>query len=393
MPPAKNMTSPPAHQAHLGGLSVSAFLRKYWQKKPLLIRGAFAAFEDPLTVDEVLELATRVEAESRMIVRESRSWTLQHGPFSRREVRAVRQQPWTILVQDTQHFSHEAHALLAAFSFIPHARVDDLMVSFATPGAGVGPHYDSYDVFLIQGAGRRRWRISAQQDLALKPGMPLKIIARFNPEQEYVLETGDMLYLPPGYAHDGIAETDCLTWSVGFRAPSQQELATAYLDYLRDSVELTGNFRDPELTATTSPGLMNDSMLRRFSALLKAVPTAGAQRSHLNRFLGRYLTEPKSHVFFEPPEVPLSAARFRRVAAVSGIRLDLRSRFLYQRDGFFLNGADFHVPPGDARVFRQLSDRRAIGGKSASTLTGDGQKALFAAYLNGFLEPAAAASE
>jgi len=392
MPPPDSSTRPPARHAHLGGLTAKQFLRDYWQKKPLLIRGAFTEFKDPLTRKEVLELATREEAESRLVVREGKSWSLQHGPFTHRELRVARTQPWTVLVQDTQHFSHEAQALLAAFSFIPHARIDDLMVSFATPGAGVGPHYDSYDVFLIQGAGRRRWRISPQRDLALKPGLPMKIIARFKPEQEFILEPGDILYLPPGYAHDGIAETDCLTWSVGFRAPSQQELATAYLDYLRDNLTLDGSYHDPDLSATSTPGLMDESMLRRFAALLKSVPDAGLQRGHLDRFLGRYLTEPKSHVFFDPPEEPLSATRFRRVAVASGLRLDLRSRFLYQRNGFFLNGAELIVPATDAETFRRLADNRAIAGILAKALTGAGQKVAFTAYLNGFLAPIAEAA-
>ena len=168
----------------LGGLDANEFLRRHWQKKPLLVRNAFPAFRDPLTKGEVLTLAARDEAESRLVLRNGGQWSLRHGPFARRDLPAKDAGPWTVLVQDTQHFSHEAHALLAAFRFIPHARVDDLMVSFAMPGAGVGPHFDSYDVFLVQGLGRRRWRISSQQDLRLKPGAPLKILAKFQPEEE-----------------------------------------------------------------------------------------------------------------------------------------------------------------------------------------------------------------
>jgi 50S ribosomal protein L16 3-hydroxylase len=371
--------------AYLGGMGATRFLREYWQKKPLLIRNAFPNFQGPLTKKEVLELATRDEAESRLVICEGRSWSLHHGPFSRKEMYARRAEPWTVLVQDTQHFSHEAHAVLAAFRFIPHARVDDLMVSFAMPGAGVGPHYDSYDVFLIQGAGRRRWRISSQQNLALKPGLPLKIIARFKAETEYVLDTGDVLYLPPGYAHDGIAETECLTWSVGFRAPSQQELATAYLDYLRDNIALQENYSDPDLRPTSTPGLMDARMLRRLSKMLEAVTVASGTQSHLTRFLGRYLTEPKSHVFFEPPEAPLSATRFRQSVRTHGVILDLKSRFLYQQSEFFLNGAELGVHAGDRRVFRQLSDARAIGGELVTVMSEAAQGLLFIAYLEGFL--------
>lgn len=370
----------------LGGLDANEFLRRHWQKKPLLIRNAFPAFRDPLTKKEVLTLAARDEAESRLVTRQGGQWSLRHGPFAGRDLPAKNAGPWTVLVQDTQHFSHEAHELLGAFRFIPHARVDDLMVSYAVPGAGVGPHFDSYDVFLVQGLGRRRWRISSQRDLRLKPGVPLKILAKFRPEEEYLLETGDALYLPPGYAHDGIAETECLTWSVGFRAPSQQELATAYLDYLRDHIALAGTYRDPDLTASAHAGLIDSQMLARFSAMLKDVQVHAGNRGHLGRFLGRYLTEPKSHVFFDAPEKPMSAAKFRGAILSSGVELDLRTRFLYQRGAFHINGTELDVARQDAALLRRLADTRELGARAI--LRGGSQTAidtLMSAYRDGYL--------
>ncbi|MEP7157499.1 MAG: cupin domain-containing protein, partial [Betaproteobacteria bacterium] len=223
--------------AQLGGMSAAKFLRDCWQKKPLLIRNAFPQFVEPLTKKEVFELAQRDEAESRIVSQSGKQWQLLQGPFTKRDFTAQKNNLWTVLIQDTQHFSQEAHDVLTRFNFIPHARVDDLMVSYAVPGAGVGAHFDSYDVFLLQGTGKRRWQISSQKDLRLKADVPLKILARFKPEQEYVLECGDMLYLPPGYAHHGVAETECLTWSVGFRAPSQQEMSAALLDHVRDAIQ------------------------------------------------------------------------------------------------------------------------------------------------------------
>ena len=289
--------------AHLGGLTARKFLRGYWQKKPLLIRNAFANFVEPLTRHEVFELAQRDEAESRLIARSANGWTLQQGPFTQRDFRAMKHAQWTVLIQDTQHFSGEAHDLLACFNFIPHARVDDLMVSYAGPGGGVGPHFDSYDVFLLQGSGRRRWQISNQLDLRLKQGVPLKILAHFKAEQEFVLESGDMLYLPPRYAHNGIAETECLTWSIGFRAPSDDELAGAFLDHLADRVALEGRFGDPGREPVRHAGEIPADFLRH---ALRTTDRIRWRRRDVQEFAGRYLTEPKAHVFFTPPRPRLS---------------------------------------------------------------------------------------
>ena len=346
--------------ALLGGLGAREFLREYWQKKPLLIRGAFADFVDPLDKKAIMALAARDDAESRLIANDGGRWRLTHGPFSRRDFAAVKETKWTVLVQDTQHFSRAAHDVLAHFNFIPHARIDDLMVSYAVPGAGVGAHFDSYDVFLLQGAGKRRWRISAQTDLRIKAGMPLKILARFKPEQEYLLETGDMLYLPPGFAHDGTAETESLTWSVGFRAPSAQELSVAMLDYLRDEVAFDGEYRDPDLLPSRNPGSIDESMITTATTMLAAMRAAAGNAAHIKRCLGRLLTEPKPHVFFEAPEPVLTLARFRARALSHGVELDLKSRLLYDRDSFYFNGATIEATPFDTMYLRQLADARAL---------------------------------
>ncbi len=346
--------------ALLGGLGAREFLREYWQKKPLLIRGAFADFVDPLDKKAIMALAARDDAESRLIANDGGRWRLTHGPFSRRDYVAAKETKWTVLVQDTQHFSRAAHDVLAHFNFIPHARIDDLMVSYAVPGAGVGAHFDSYDVFLLQGAGKRRWRISAQTDLRIKAGMPLKILARFKPEQEYLLETGDMLYLPPGFAHEGIAETESLTWSVGFRAPSAQELSVAMLDYLRDEVAFDGEYRDPGLLPSRNPGAIDESMITTATTMLAAMRAAAGNAAHIKRCLGRLLTEPKPHVFFEAPEPVLTLARFRARALSHGVELDLKSRLLYDRDSFYFNGATIEATPFDTMYLRQLADARCL---------------------------------
>ena len=372
--------------ALLGGLSARNFLRGHWQKKPLLIRNAFPAFAGPLTKREVLELARREDAESRLIAHSGKGWTLQHGPFSRRDFNAMKHARWTVLVQDTQHFSSEAHDVLAHFKFIPHARVDDLMVSFAVPGAGVGPHFDSYDVFLLQGSGRRRWQISTQRDLRLKPGIPLKILARFKAEQEFVLESGDMLYLPPGFAHNGIAETECLTWSIGFRAPSQQDLSAALLDYLRDEIVLDGQYRDPDLSPVRRPGEIDAAMRKRVATLLTKIQEATRSAAHQQRCLGRYLTDPKPHIFFDPPAPMMSNGAFRRAAIRRGVVLDLKTRFLYADELFFMNGSEFPVGAVDAESFRHLADMRGLSADVVAA--GPGKTfyaALYRAYADGFL--------
>src|SRR5688500_16611626 len=226
-------------------LDVKRFMRQHWQREPLLVRAAFPGFADPLAPREVLALAADPDADARLVQRHGASWSVEHGPFSARRIKQLPSRGWKVLVQDANRFSRAAADLLRRFDFIPHARIDDVMVSYAAPGGGVGPHVDSYDVFLLQGHGRRRWRISRQADAGFVPGLPLKILRRFEPEQEWVLEAGDMLYLPPGVAHEGVAETECLTWSIGFRAPSDAEVVQGFLDHLSDMLVPSGHYADP----------------------------------------------------------------------------------------------------------------------------------------------------
>ena len=219
---------------HLAGVDFERFMRRHWQRRPLLLRGAIGRFEDPLSPGQVLTLAGSDAVSSRLVQRIGKRWTLEHGPFPSSRFKQLPRRDWTVLVQDTNHFAPRAARLLELFDFIPHARIDDVMVSYAVPGGGVGPHVDSYDVFLLQGHGTRRWQISRQVDHSFVPGLPLKVLARFEPDEEWVLEAGDMLYLPPGVAHHGVAMSECLTWSIGFRAPTDAELVEGFLDFLRD---------------------------------------------------------------------------------------------------------------------------------------------------------------
>ena len=372
--------------ALLGGITADVFLRDYWQKKPLLIRNAIANFVAPLSKNEVLTLARRDDAESRLITRDIDEWRFEHGPFSVDDFRQPKNILWTVLIQDVQHFSHQAHELLSNFGFIPQARIDDLMVSYAIPGAGVGAHFDSYDVFLLQGMGRRRWQISSQNDLRLKPGLPLKILSHFKPAEEFVLETGDMLYLPPHVAHDGIAETECLTWSIGLRGPTKQELSVAFLDYLRDAIQLSGQYADPELKSIQHPAQIDSAMSRRFALLLREIQTASRDAATIRRFTGCYLTEPKSHIVFDAPNTPLTAGAFRARAMRYGLALDLKSRVLYDDEHIFVNGEARIRMRGMGTVICELADRRLLSASRLSKLkSGSVLAFLYNCYCDGAL--------
>jgi len=334
-------------------------MRRHWQREPLLVRAAFARFADPLSPAQVLALARSRDAAARLVERRGRAWKVEHGPFTRARLARLGPRGWTVLVQDANHFSPRADALLGRFDFIPHARIDDVMVSYAVPGGGVGPHVDSYDVFLLQGRGRRRWRISRQKDLALVPGLDLKILARFEPSEEWVLEPGDMLYLPPGVAHDGIAETECLTWSIGFRAPSDAELVAGFLDFLNERRAPAGRYGDAGSAPARHPGKVPGALEAHVARVLRGIRWTPREA---REFAGRFLTEPKAHVYFTPPARPLSARAFIERASRAGLALDPRARLLFSGTMFFLNGERIAVPPAARALVRRLADGRRLAG-------------------------------
>jgi len=366
----------------LGGLSADEFLADYWQKKPLLVRGAVPGFTGVPGVggrDDMLALAARDDVESRL-VSQAGGWSLDHGPFNPAALRR-RAKPWTVLVQSVNLVSREGDRLMREFDFIPYARLDDLMVSYATDGGGVGPHFDSYDVFLLQGIGRRRWRIGKQRNQRLIDGLPVRILADFRPTHEWLLEPGDMLYLPPEWAHDGIAEGECMTWSIGFRAFPAQELAEQFLMHLQDTIHLDGRYRDPDLRRQKSPAQISSAMIDQVSDILAKVSW---NRDSIRDFLGGMLTEPKPHVFFDPPEKTIAPARFAGLGARRGIRLDARTQLLFAGARFFLNGEAVEVPRADRAQIRQLADHRELD--SIRDCSPAGLDLLCEWYRCGFLE-------
>jgi 50S ribosomal protein L16 3-hydroxylase len=339
--------------ALLGGLSPQQFMKRHWQRKPLLVRGAVTGMRPLLERSELFDLAGRDEVESRLVVQGAQGWRLRQGPFARRALPPLSRAGWTLLVQGVDLHDERAHALLSQFRFVPQARLDDLMISFATDGGGVGPHFDSYDVFLLQAQGRRRWRIGRQKDLSLQDGVPLKILANFEPEEEYVLEPGDMLYLPPRYAHDGVAEGACQTYSIGFRSPARGELARELLQRLaEDAVDLAGEltYRDPAQPATGTPGAVPADLLQFAQDALRSALEKDA--SSIERALGEYLSEPKSNVWFDAALAPV---RLR------GVVLDRRTRMLHDARHVFVNGESWRASGKDATLMRRLADDRRLG--------------------------------
>jgi len=367
-------------RAILAGLDARSFLCRHWQKRPLVARQALPRYETLVTREALFELAVRDDVPSRLVTRSGRRWNVAHGPFSRRALARLPRRGWTLLVQGVNQVLPAAQSLLLEFNFIPYARLDDVMVSYAPPGGGVGPHFDSYDVFLLQLAGTRRWRVSAQRDLALIENAPLKLLRRFRPEREWRLAPGDMLYLPPQVAHDGIAVDECLTASIGFRAPGAQELAARFLEFLQDELALAGAYRDPDLRPAQRPAQIGSGMLRQVAHTLDRIDW---DKRDVLAFLGQYLTEPKAHVVFQRPARPLSAAMFARRARRSGVRLDLKTQMLFRGRSVFVNGERHEVGARAAQLLTKLADRRRLMPPLA--LEGEAAERLYQWYRAGYI--------
>jgi len=354
----------------LGGLTPTQFLADYWQKKPLLIKNAIPDFQGLLSPEELAGLACEDEVQSRIVEQINNKWHASHGPFDDADFAKLPEQPdpkhrWTLLVQSVNHYLPEASQLLQQFDFIPHARLDDLMVSYAPDGGGVGPHFDSYDVFLLQGQGKRLWRISEQTDLSLVEGAPLRILKNFDTVQEWVVEAGDMLYLPPHLAHWGIAvsdgKVDCMTYSIGFRAPKNQELATEFLGFMQDKmnqdqITLAGIYQDADLTLQDHPAEISYAMIGKVAEILQKIQWSN---SDVAEFLGTYLSDPKADVVFDTnKKIPIRT--FNEKLAKHGIALDLKSQMLFADDNFYLNGEAATFTGKSATILKKLADSRQL---------------------------------
>ncbi len=365
----------------LGGLAPAAFMRRHWQARPLLVRQAWPGVRAPLPRARLFALAARDDVESRLVQRQGRRWTVQHGPLPRRCLPPVGAPGWTLLVQGLDRHVPEAHALLAPFRFVPAARLDDLMLSWASPGGGVGPHLDSYDVFLLQVQGRRRWRIGPARtaaERALRPGQPLKLLRRFVPTEEWVLEPGDLLYLPPLWAHDGVAVGgECMTASIGFRAPAAGELARELLQRLGDTAQAAADERlyaDRGQPAVAETGAV-PAALARFAAA--AVQRVLAEPHALERALGEWLSEPKPQVWFDAGTLHRGAPR--------GVMLDRRTRMLHDARHLFVNGESWRIGGRDATLLRRLADARRLAAADVARLSAAARAQLASWLAQGWM--------
>ncbi|HRO59790.1 MAG TPA: cupin domain-containing protein [Burkholderiaceae bacterium] len=345
-------------------------MRRHWQRAPLLIRQAIPDFEAPLDAAALIALAADDSVESRLVARRRGRWMLEHGPFDAGQLPPLSGRNWTLLVQGADLHSDAVHALLSRFRFLPDARLDDLMISLAADGGGVGPHLDSYDVFLLQAWGRRRWRIGRVAEPRLLPGLPLRILANFEAEQEWLLEPGDMLYLPPGWGHDGIAEGPCMTCSIGFRAPSRHEFLAAFL---AEAADFPGGpdprFGDRGRRAIdpAAAALIPDDLHGKLADWARRWRPTTAQ---IDEFIGRYLSEPKAGVWFDaPPSIGLRA--FNRRIRRQGVALDRRTRMLWRGNTVYVNGEAERMTASTRTLLQRLAGRRHLGPADLQTVADD----------------------
>lgn len=366
----------------LGGLTAEQFLQEYWQKKPLLVRNAFPGFSGLIDKEDLFDLASDPEAEVRLVEYKEDIWQVQRSPFKEKDIRKKRKHPWTFLVQGLNLSVPKADAFMRQFNFVPWARLDDLMVSYAVDTGGVGPHYDDYDVFLVQGLGQRRWQIGPQEDKTLVDGAPLKILKNFKPVEDWVVNPGDLLYLPPDWAHNGIAIGECTTYSVGFRSPLAQELTSEFLTYLQERIDIPGLYADPDLKLQEHPGEIGEAMVDQVADMIARVRW---DRDDVRNFLGCYLSEPKPHIYFDAPKEPLSRKKFLSAIQKSGLTLDARTQFLFSNGFFFMNGETEDVPADEHALFRQLADQRKL--PAMGNLSPEAGELLYVWYCDGFLSP------
>lgn len=362
------------------GMPPARFLREFWQKRPLLIRNAFPGFVTPIEPEDLAGLACEEMALSRIIShdRATDRYTLRTGPFAEDEFPGMPQRDWTLLVQDVDKWDADVAALLAHFAFLPRWRIDDVMISFAAPGGSVGAHVDQYDVFLLQAKGHRRWQIDASPNppLDFRDDAEIKLLREFTPTHEWVLAPGDMLYLPPGVPHHGVAEDACLTLSVGMRAPSAAELLGDFVDTLAADADEALRYHDPDLAPARDPFEIDAAAMGRVVEALNMLRMNDPER--LGDWFGRFITTYRSAGIVAAPDADLDPARIGRAMA-EGARL-LRnpfSRMAWRRAArgahLYVAGHVLALPLADAR---RLANAESIGGADWAALSPQGRAAV-----------------
>jgi len=341
----------------LGKTSINDFLKNYWQKKPLLIKNAIANFVSPITESDLFAIAQNEETVSRLIEQKQGIWQVKYGPFRKSDLPKRTSIPWTILVQNINHYLPFAESFLNLFKFIPYARLDDLMISYATKKGSVGPHFDSYDVFLFQAQGIREWKISDQKKFTLDKKSSLKIITNFKSKNSWVLKPGDMLYLPPNIGHWGISQSDdCVTYSIGFRAPGTFEIQSKFLDFIQDHLITNENeiYKDPNLTPQKNPAEISSNMTK---ALRNIVDRLRWDKSSINHFIGQLLSEPIESSIFETRK-PLSLKAFEKILISKTLKLNSKTRMLFIKNNFYINGEYIKIDKKYASFLKQLANNR-----------------------------------
>ncbi|CAM8388452.1 JmjC domain-containing protein [Candidatus Methylopumilus planktonicus] len=371
----------------LGKISNDVFLKKYWQKKPLLIRDAIKNFKSPITEKDLFKIAQNETAISRLIEYKDAIWQVKYGPFKKSDLPKKTNTSWTMLVQNINHHVPFAESFLNLFKFIPYARLDDLMVSFATKKGSVGPHYDSYDVFLFQAHGEREWKISDQKKFSLDKKSAIKIITNFKTKNTWVLKPGDMLYLPPNVGHWGISQSDdCLTYSIGFRAPGTFEIQSKFLDFIQDNLITNQNdlYKDPNLNLQKNPAEINLNMIKKIQQIVNQLRW---NAKSINTFIGQLLTEPIEGAVFETSK-PLTLEIFKKDLIRKPLKLNPKTRMLFIKNNFYINGELIETDKRSLVHLKQLANDREISVKS--TLNKKDLNALgivlLPLYLSGFID-------
>jgi 50S ribosomal protein L16 3-hydroxylase len=372
------------------GMPPAQFLRDYWQKRPLLIRNAFPDFDSPIQPEDLAGLACEDAALSRIVShdRARNRWQVRHGPFDEAEFPGMPHQDWTLLVQDVDKWDADVGALLDAFDFLPRWRIDDIMVSFAAPGGSVGAHVDQYDVFLLQAQGHRRWQVDTAENpsLTFRNDVELKLLQRFSPTHEWVLGPGDMLYLPPGVPHHGVAEDACLTLSVGMRAPSAAELLGDFVDTLAADADESLRFSDPDLAPADDPAEIDAAAMERAVHALNMLRMNDPDR--LGDWFGRFIT-----VYRSAGEVLPGGPDRSRIE----VEWDLQqggalvrhpwSRMAWRKAGraarLYVNGQAHPLAVRDARA---IANTASVDATAYSALSQEGRDLVFALFEAGYYQ-------
>jgi 50S ribosomal protein L16 3-hydroxylase len=351
---------------HLADFDAEAFLRDTWQRRPLLIRNPWAEWTNPLEPDELAGLACEPDVESRLVVQAGGQWSVEHGPIPPARFGQLGRGPWTLLVQAADHHVPQVAALIEPFRFLPNWRIDDVMVSYATDGGGVGPHFDQYDVFLIQGLGRRRWRVGqlCGDGEALLPHDDLRLLERFEATDEWVLEPGDILYIPPRFAHDGVAlGDDCMTYSIGFRAPSRRDLIAGWCDAVLGDLADGDRYADPGLSPQANPGEITAEALARLQGL---IAERLMDRETFADWFGRHASTPRYPEIDFAPDRPVTTSAIRKaIRAGAALQRNPASRFSFivqPADGIalFVDGRRLACDQAAEALVREICARDVV---------------------------------